>query len=85
MNDKIKSVFTIIGICATVSTVFYLCVMKPLSYVRELEHKNRALSQQVLKLEERISEYEAECESDDCEWKGYKKLEPAYSRLVVNE
>lgn len=85
MNDKMKSVFTIIGVIATAGTLFYLCVMKPLSYVRELEHKNRALLNEVNKLEERISQYEAECESDDCEWKGYKNLEPTYSRLMVNE
>lgn len=85
MNKNVSKLFTVIGVIATVSTAIYVFICMPLMYVQKIEHQNHELKAQVLKLEERISEYEAECESEECEWKGYKTLEPCYSRLMVNE
>ena len=54
MNDKIKSIFSVIGIIATISVVFYWAVMKPLKYVSELQHENYELEQKVNELQKKL-------------------------------
>lgn len=54
MNDKIKSIFSVIGIIATISVVFYWVVMKPLKYVSELQHDKMELEHKVMELQDKL-------------------------------